>query len=141
MSWPVEYDGDEYQPIPRSWLAHPNAYHRQNRAGPRLFAVSAAVLNSRTIRVRYIHPTDSGVLVCQTAGDHHENGIAPEALLNGTGWPHSLHPGPSDSVDTTRESEVEHFRELWGDRLDELDQDGESKRVVADGGEVTSHAE
>lgn len=134
MNWPVKYDGHEYQPIPKSWLEHPNSFHRQQRGGPRLFAVSAACLNSRTLRIRYLHPTNAGVLICQTTGREIQNGIAPEALDNGTGWPHSLHPGRSEPNDVRRECELRHFRELWGSRLDEIEATDEGGQLVADGG-------
>lgn len=130
MTWPVEYSGHEYQPIPESWIDHPNSYHREQRGGPRLFAVSAVVVNSRTIRIRYLHPTNAGVLVCQTAACDVENGVAPAAMQNGKGWPHSLHPGRSDAVDVRRACEVEHFAELWVSRLDDVDASAADSEVM-----------
>lgn len=132
--WPVEHDGDEYQPVPRSWLDHPDAYHRQHRTGPRLLAVSVALRNHRTLRVRYVHPRSDEVLVCQTAAVERNNGHCPEALVNGTGWPHSLHPGPSEPTDVRRECETEHLQDLWGDRLDQASHEDGSKELIADGG-------
>lgn len=137
MSWPVEYDGYEYEPIPRSWLEHPESYHRDHRGGPRLYAVSAAQITPRTLRVRYIHPTNPGVLVCQTAGRQHNGGIVPEGIVIKTGWPHSLHPGRSDPKDVCRQVEREHFKTLWGERVSESSTDTERSELVADGGTVT----
>jgi len=64
VSWPVEHDGYEYQPPPGSWLEHPEPYYRDTRSGPRLYAISAAKVNDPPIRVRYVHPTNPGALVC-----------------------------------------------------------------------------
>ena len=134
MTWPIEYDGNQYHPIPESWLEHPESYHRDHRAGPRLFAVSAAKITGRTLRLRYVHPTNPGVLVYQTAGREHNSGLVPEGLVIKTGWPHSLHPGPSDPKDVIRSSERDHFTTLWGDRLTEPEP--EPAEIVADGGTV-----
>jgi hypothetical protein len=141
MSWPVEFDGHEYQPIPKSWIEHPESYYRQQRDGPRLFAVSAAAITGKTLRIRYLHSKNPGVLVCQTAAREHNGGPVPEALVNCTGWPHSLHPGQSEPKDVRRDCEAEHFEVLWSDRLERPDRltireeprDIPEKRVIVDG--------
>jgi hypothetical protein len=137
MSWPVEFDGHEYQPIPKSWIEHLESYYRQQRGGPRLFAVSAAAITGKTLRIRYLHSKNPGVLVCQTAAREHNGGPVPEALVNCTGWPHSLHPGQSEPKDVRRDCEAEHFEVLWSDRLerpDESESTEHDRELVADGG-------
>jgi hypothetical protein len=85
--WTLDIDGRTYHPIPESWLAHPSALDRDNCAGPRLFAVSAATIGSKTVRVRYAQPRTGQVLVCQTAGETPAwaDGVVPRALVTGYG--------------------------------------------------------
>lgn len=120
--WPVScaVDDLDYRPVPRSWLVHPAAEDRDLRTGPKLLAVSAARYGSRTLRVRYAHPWNGKVLVCQTGGIERDGGVVPEALENRTGWPRSLRPGPSDPHDQIRSVEIEHMQQLWSGVLNEV---------------------
>jgi hypothetical protein len=124
--WPVEWDGDDYWPLPESWLDHERAYDRDQCAGPQLLATSVALRTGTTIRVRYLHPTAPQVLVCQTAAVTREDGVGPAALENGSEWPRSLRPGLSDPVDTPALCEREHLRELWSDRVDAVPADDDT---------------
>lgn len=132
--WPVTFRGDEYRPVPESWVEHPDSYDRDGRAGPRLLAVSAATHRPRTLRVRYASPHTGQVLVCQTAGHELDSGTVPRALVNGSGWPHSVRPGRSDPMDVLRAVEEQHLRELWADCLNLPAREGQQRLAVADGG-------
>ena len=135
MPYPVTIESDEYQPVPASWVSHPRAYDRDLRAGPALLAVSATTRGSRTLRVRYAHPTTHDVLVCQTAAVPHGEGVVPAALANGSGWPRSLRPGPSDPADTLRGCEIDHLEAIWSDISERVGRTFEpAQRAVAGGG-------
>jgi len=118
--WPVSFEGDslDYEPIPRSWLTHEQAYDRRERAGPKLLAVSAATYGSKALRVRYVKPANGKVLVTQTGADDVDGVVVPQGLLWGTGWPRSLRPGPSNPIDKLRKVEREHLEALWSDIVD-----------------------
>lgn len=120
--WPVScnIDSFDYQPVPRSWLDHPAAEDRDIRTGPKLLAISAAPYGSRTLRVRYAHPWNGKVLVCQLPATPRKSGVVPEGLEDGTGWSRSLRPGPTDPHDLIRGPEIEHMQRLWGDVLSEV---------------------
>ena len=116
----IRHDGHDYQPIPETWLDHPAAFDRRERAGPRLFAVSVAVLPGKTLRVRYA-AVNGRVLVAQTAAKRIDanSGAAPAGLVNETGWPRSLQPGRTDPRDCLRTPEWEHFEAIWPPRVDD----------------------
>lgn len=116
MSWPVTWDGDGYEPLPESWVAHPDAEDRDARQGPRLLAVSAGVRSSSLLRVRYAHPQTGEVLVSSTNATEGDGGFVPTGL-DGQGWPRSLRPGRSEPVGRLRGCEWEHIQALWSDRL------------------------
>lgn len=114
MPWPVEFDGHEYSPIPASWLQHSQAEDRNCRTGPRLLAVAATTIGGRTLRLRYAHPIEPFVLVCQTAAEPHNGGVVPAGLVRKTGWDRSLCPGPSEPSDRRRRCEADHMKAIWG---------------------------
>jgi len=131
MGWPVEHDGDRYRPIPASWLAHPHAVDRDRRRGARLLAVAATQRGGRTLRIRYAHPSEPHVLVCQTAAERDAGGIVPAGLVTGTGWPRSLCPGPSDPSDGRRRCEREHMATVWTEHVDDPPWADERREVTA----------
>lgn len=135
--WPVEIDGRSFQPIPESWIT---AGRDLGTPGKRLYAVSAALTtNEKFLYLRYGHPASGEVLLAKTgaaqnsAGDGH----IPGGLARGTGWPRSKTPHPEvEPAEPLRDPEWDHFRTLWGDRLDVL-QTGErdnEPELVTDGG-------
>lgn len=127
--WPVEIRDFDYHPIPESWLEHPRAYASRGPDGPVVYAVSAATYGSKTLRIRYIHPATKQMHGAQTAAKQRDNGAVPLALVNGRGWPRSK-VATMRPVGAARNVEIQHFRELWEERLeDELD-----PRAIADGG-------
>jgi len=131
MSWPVEIDGREYQPVPRSWVEH----GRDDGVGrPRLYAVSAAVFGRQILSVRYVHPRSHGVLHAEMRGvKGPKGGIVPEMLATHGTWPRSLTPGDAGPDDAAREPEIDRLCELWNDRI--TDPSAADERVAADGGE------
>lgn len=133
--WPVSWDGDDYFPIPASWIEHPAAYDRDLRVGPSLLAVSAAKVSARTLRVRYAHPTGRDVLVCQTGAEPHGEGVVPAALSNRSGWARSLKPGPSEPKDTLRRCEVEHMVDIWSDVAERVPREWDDVETVTAGGD------
>jgi hypothetical protein len=130
--WAIEFEGFEFAPIPRSWLAHPHAEDRESHDTPRLFAVSAATYGRRTLKVRYGEPRTGELLVLQLpAAGLDDGGIVPEGLLTGTDWTRSLTPSPhNEPRDVLRAPEQEHLRALWADSS--LLPGGQ--RAVTDGG-------
>jgi hypothetical protein len=131
MPWPVEFNGREFEPIPESWITHPDAVDRDRRRGARLLAVSAAPRGSRTLRIRYAHPTEPYVLVCETPGERHNGGVVPAGLvLTGRTWPRSLRA--TEPTDGRRRCEREHMAEIWSDRVPRTpDAWGGSREVTA----------
>lgn len=141
--WKVESDGNEFHPLPESWLDHPAAVD-PDKDGPRCLAVSCLVRGGRILRVRYAHPLSGNVI--ETVGGASQNptgdGYVPASLVDGSGWPRSFVPAPGSPVDEVRTCERRHMRDIWGERLDDvafdyereqLDADPED-RLVADGG-------
>lgn len=136
--WPVEIDEFEYYPIPETWLTHRNAYNRDRRVGPLLFAVSVAEWG-KSIRVRYINPINGLVLLGCTNGVASEKeeywgnvtvtegqtsqrditacSLIPQAFISGVGWPRTLHPGQNPPTDIFHPAEKAHLIELWGDKI------------------------
>jgi len=145
--WPVEIDGREYHPIPDSWLEHPRASDPDGK-GPRCLAVSCAVTGSgRMLYVRYAHPVSSNVITLKTGAcplSDDDDDRVPCALLSDSrwSWPRSQIPDPEQSIDTLRTPERDHLRDLWADRLEDLDFNYEremldadpERRLVTDGG-------
>lgn len=127
----IEFEGFEFAPIPRSWLAHPHAEDRESHDTPRLFAVSAATYGRRTLKVRYGEPRTGEVLVLRLPACEHGAGVVPEGLVTGTDWTRSLTPSPrNEPRDVLRAPEQEHLRALWADSS--LLPGGQ--RAVTDGG-------
>jgi len=136
----VEIDGDEFQPIPESWLDHPSAVDgREGEGPPRIYAVSAARLSSRCLKIRYAQPKTNNVLQFTTgaAPGPEGDGYVPAQLREpGETWQRSMVP-VSRPMDVLRVEEIAHFRELWADRVDAVPTDGELVRgVIPDGGRL-----
>ncbi|NLV10660.1 hypothetical protein GOC74_12065 [Halomicrobium mukohataei] len=138
MSWPIEIDGQTFDPIPASWISHPDAADR--RAGsPRIYAVSATTdYNGKRLQIRYAHPTEPYVLVYTTGAYAIDNGgVVPAGLVErGSHWPRSIVPR-TDPTDIVREPEREHMIEVWGDRVDAIPSPDTTadRQLVADGGD------
>jgi len=118
MSWPVEVDDWEYQAIPESWI---EAGIDDGRGRPRLYAVSAAVLNRGMLAVRYAHPVNPGVVYAtMTSTDGPSGGTIPASLPRDS-WPRSIVPGRNiEPTGVIRDVERDHLEELWADRVDEV---------------------
>lgn len=128
--WPIEWDGYEFQPIPRSWIQAPSAVDRDNHAGPQLLAVSAAPKNDgKELLVRYAHPTQGKILVEWNPASDGDDGPIPNGLVS-TGWARSIRPGPNDHVDEINLVEEKHLEQLWRPLINDAD----NQRIVADGG-------
>ena len=133
-SWPVEWAGYEFQPIPESWIRAQTAVDSDQRAGPKLLAVSAASKNDgKELLVRYGEPTRRNVLVQWMVATNGQEGVIPNSLASGSGWARSLRPGRNDPVDDLREVELQHLEELWGSVIHGSGQ-SQNKSLVTDGG-------
>jgi hypothetical protein len=130
-------DGDEFRPVLASWLDHPDAVDAGD-GRPRLYAVSAAVRSSRCIVVRYAQPRTNNVAQYTIGGMRGPSGegYVPASLLEaGETWARSQVPHPrTEPQDCLRVEEIEHFRDLWADRVDAVRSDAE---LIADGGHAT----
>lgn len=134
--WPVDLDGDEFYPIPESWIEHGSD---QDRGSPRIYAVSVASGPRNMILVRYASPDGRAVKVSMTGAENPSGGgVVPASLAKYEDWPRSMVPGRNvEPTGLLRKLENEHFRDLWSDRLQEEDDDVEAERkLVADGGET-----
>lgn len=132
--WPVEIDGDEFHPIPESWIEH----GRDNGEGrPRLYAVSAAVImDGRALRIRYAHPRSVNVLQYTVGAVENGDGsgyIPAQLPKVGENWARSIVPYGEDPQDVLRSPESDHMRSLWGPRVDDVPTDEETQRTIADG--------
>lgn len=138
--WSIEIDGDEYHPIPESWIDARTAHDHDEDAPPeavRLYAVSAALLGTRSFRVRYLHPKGTKVLVLETPAEERSDGDGyyPHGLKTGSGWPRTYVPGQyRDPDDVARLEETRHLRTLWGSRVDDVPTDEQLERALTDGG-------
>lgn len=132
----LEIEGDEFQPIPESWLDHPMAVDA-GAGEPRLYAVSAALRTPRVLVVRYAQPRTNNVAQYSLGAMQGPNGdgYVPSNLREaGKTWGRSIVPGPRvEPRDVLRTTEIEHFRDLWAGRVDDVRTDGE---LIADGGYV-----
>jgi hypothetical protein len=117
MSWPVEIDSDEYQPIPESWI---EAGVDDGVGHPRLYAVSAAVKSRQMLVVRYAHPSNPGVIWASMQGTDGSSGGTIPASLPRRNWPRSLVPGRNEPTSIIRDAEREHLEVLWAERVDEV---------------------
>jgi len=129
--YPLEIDGDEFQPIPESWLEHPDAYDAEAPDNAlRMFAVSAAEgTTGRGMLIRYANPR-IGVLRLYSLAATVDGGLVPAGLVEGGRWRRSVVPFEGEEPqDEIRDAEREHFDELWGDRVED-----EQRVAVADGG-------
>ena len=137
MSWPLDIDGQTFNPIPSSWIAHHDAEDR--RAGsPRIYAVSASTdYGGKRLRIRYAHPTEPYVLVYTTgAYEIDSGGVVPAGLVErGSHWPRSIVPR-TDPTDVVRVHEREHMIEIWGERVDQIPTPAgaDNRQIIADGG-------
>jgi hypothetical protein len=130
-SWPVEWAGYEFQPVPRSWIEAPSAVDRKQHAGPQLLAVSAAPKNDgRELLVRYAHPSNGKILVEWNPAAEGDDGSIPGGLVEST-WARSIRPGPNDPVDDITLVEERHLEELWGPLIGEQS----DQQAVTDGGD------
>lgn len=139
--WPLVIDGDDYSPIPESWLSW--GYDDGREGETRLYAVSAAVPTPAFVKIRYAHPTTPKVLVAETAAAQNSagDGYIPASLANRRTWPRSTTPQGQPPSDVARDPEFDHLRELWGERVDAIPSPDESAgRVVADGGRARAIA-
>jgi hypothetical protein len=128
--WPLVIDGDEFSPVPETWIAHG---HDDGDHGPRLYAASVAVFGRQMLRVRYLHPRQPQVLEATMRGaDGPEGGTVPAMLASKRTWPRSITPRGRDPVDVARDAEVAHLREVWGERVEAIPAPDEP--VIADGG-------
>jgi len=137
--WSFERDDLTFEPIPDSWVSSPTAIHHDEDApasAVRLYAVSAALIHSRSLKVRYIHPKGTKVLeLATTAVSDTGDGYYPRALTSGVGWECSYVPTrDQEPDDVARQVETRHLRRLWGDRVAEVPTDEATKRKIADGG-------
>lgn len=121
MTWPVTFESMEFNPIPESWLNAPSAVDREQFDGPRIYAVSVATINSRTLSVRYGELGSDGILMLRHVGVESDDGIIPQRLAAGQRWTRSRCVAPRDEPrDRLRECERKHLREIWGHRVDEV---------------------
>jgi hypothetical protein len=123
--YPIEWEGDLYQPVPEWWIAHQDATTGEEKFGPRLYATSYAILPERTMTIRYIHPTIPRCIVVEVPYCETELGMHPLDLTTATRWSHSIYPGRRPVDDVARPAEWRHLREIWADRVDEVPADRE----------------
>ncbi|ELZ23473.1 hypothetical protein C475_14408 [Halosimplex carlsbadense 2-9-1] len=130
--WPVEIDGDEFHPIPESWIEYGSD---QDRGSPRIYAVSVASGPRNMILLRYASPDGRAVKVSTNGADNPSgDGIVPASLAKYENWPRSMVPNRGvEPTGLLRKAESEHFRELWADRI-EHDSAEADPQLVADGG-------
>lgn len=134
-AYPIDIDGDTYEPVPESWLRAKPTYDESGSVDAvRLYATSAAVTRTgRAVRVRYAHPKHDGVLTLYAPAVAGEGRLVPAGLAEWTGWPRSITPGPDEEPDgVIRQPEREHFLALWRDRIRDLE--GNARIAIADGG-------
>ncbi|WP_415381450.1 hypothetical protein [Halosimplex sp. TS25] len=138
--WPVEIDGNEFYPIPESWIEHGSD---QNRGSPRIYAVAVASGVRNLIVIRYASPDGRAVKVTTNGAENPSGGgTVPASLANHGDWPRSM--VPSRHVEPTgllRKAEIEHFQEMWADRIREDDGAEADRQLVADGGTVNCGTE
>lgn len=118
--WPVLVDERAFQPIPTSWLEHPNATI-EDGDGSQLLAVSAARTREASLVVRYVQVSTENVLARREQSVYHEEGSVPLGLKSGSGWPRAIRATHRQPHDVIRGPERDHLRALWADRLDEID--------------------
>ena len=130
--WPLVIDGREFRPIPATWIGW--GYDSGRDDAPRVYAVSAAVVNREFLRIRYTHAQTPKVLVatCQAAQRPDGDGYVPAELASRQTWMRSTTPQGQDPDDVRRGPETAHLRELWHDHVDVIPAPAE--RAVADGG-------
>jgi len=120
MPWPITVDGEEFEPIPESWLDAPAAYDGDDDApedAVRLYAVSARAAG-RGLEIRYLHPR-GGVKTLETSAHLKSDGesVFPSGLASGGGWKRSVVPTTDQEPDgQARGPELEHLETLWADR-------------------------
>jgi len=131
--WPVEIDGDEFYPIPESWIEHGSD---QDHGSPRIYAVSVASGVRNLIAIRYASPDGRCVEVTTSGAENPTGrGIVPASLARHADWPRSLVPSKNvEPTDILRSVEPQHFRELWADRIE--DDDEAERQIVAEGREA-----
>jgi hypothetical protein len=86
-----------------------------------------------------VHPQSGQTLVAQTKGaTADDGGLIPASLDTHSTWPRSRTPQGHKPTGTAREPEMEHLRELWAERVDEIPALGEAteerRQPVTDGG-------
>lgn len=141
----LEIDGDEYRPVPESWLEHPSAVDHDEGApaeAVRLYATSVAVVADGTrLRVRYTHPRSPDVLtrsMAATEGQYASERVPRAFERDGLVWAKTYVPGRFDEPDgTIRRPERDHFIDLWRDRLIG---GGAGGITIADGGSSTGES-
>jgi len=121
--WPIEIDGDEYHPVPESWIEHGDDH---NSGHPRVFAVSVGWAVRDLIDVRYIHPRQQRVYIASMSTTEQDDGVVPSPLASPRStWPRSLVPQAHiESSDVARSPEIAHLRELWSDRIETVANSG-----------------
>lgn len=124
--YPIEWDGDCYQPVPEWWIAHQGAVEGPDREGPLLYATSYADVGERTLRVRYIHPTRPRCLAVDVPAAETELGIHPLDLTTANRWYSCIRPGHRPVDDVARPAEWQHLRALWSVRADNVPADREA---------------
>jgi len=131
--WPVVIDDQEYSPIPESWIEHG---HDDGDGQHRVYAVSAASGVRDILHVRYIHPSTPKVLraLMQSAENPTGDGVVPSMLATYQTWPRSIIADGVEPVDVARKLELEHLRELWGERVESIPSSAEDVQLLADGG-------
>lgn len=124
--YPIEYEGDQYHPVPEWWVAHQGAVEGPEQFGPKLFATSYAICPERTMRIRHIHSVKPRCLVVDLPYVDTELGIHPLELTTATRWNHTVYPGHRPVDDVARPAEWKHLRELWSDREEQVPEDRET---------------
>jgi len=114
--WTITFEGDEYEPVPPSWLDHPAAVDASQGEGPRLFASAVSTGPGKTLQIRYASPALKRVGICQTAGESHNGGLVPRALLWENPWPRSIKASVLTPQDARRGTEIAYLQDVWTGR-------------------------
>jgi len=138
MSWPVEYEGAEYEPIPERWIEHDHAYDSDDRDSTRLYAISVHEWTGKNLKIRYASANGWVLVYCPTARTPSwADRPVPERLADGRGWPRTRCAPPREPHDKVRGPERRYLEELWAGR----DTDRDRARLVPDGGRVARRME
>lgn len=136
----VDIDGLTYRTVPESWIDG-GEHHKPGSGAARRYATLAAVTDQETVRVRYVHPENSGVVCCDFETVDVDSGLIPELLVrHEVDWPKSILRDPWGDVDragAVRHGERDLLWELHGEWLAEETAYEREPELVADGGQRT----